>query len=96
MLDTTQSGRKKIPKTKCIDIFKKEDIIPLSNLMNAWVNVPSVFSKTTIFRKLSLKELLHIKDLPTTMIKVLNRRKISKHLLSLIINVAPSKLLWNV
>ena len=94
VLDTTQSGCSNPPKFNTNEIFTKEDTIPLGKLRNCWVQVASVFAKSLVFRHLTMKELLSIKDLPVGMIQMLNRKKVSKDILSLIINAAPSKLLW--
>ena len=93
-LDSTQNGILHPPKANSEIIFDKDAIIPISVLKNCWVRVPTVFSDSLIFRRLTMKELFRVKDLPTDMIEHMNRRDISSPILDLIIQAAPSKLLW--
>ena len=73
-LDTTQRGRKKPPKKLTAAIFNQDNIIPISVIKSCWLNVPSVFTKIPVFHQLSVKEILNMKDLPSVMVKLMDRR----------------------
>ena len=95
-LDLSQQGRSKLPIPRSTPIFNSEDIIPISVLKSCWLKVPCIFSKSPVYRHLSMKEILNMKDLPVDMIRRMekDRRNVSKDLLDLIILAAPSKILW--
>ena len=94
ILDTTQNGKPVPPRKTRVRIYDKDSTIPIECLQSCWVHVPSVFSKSNVFRKLTLKKILLAKDLPVGMIEKLSKRSINKDLLAQIIKAAPSKILW--
>ena len=94
ILDTSQKGSTRPPKKLESPIFDKDSIVPLAFMKSCWLNVPSVFTKNKVYRHPSMKEILNMKDLPADMMKQMNRKNISSEVLDLIIQAAPSKLLW--
>ena len=94
ILDPSHSGRLRLPKLTTGCIYEKEDCIPVNSIQHCWIRVPTIYSNNTVYRHLSLKELLHIKDLPVSMVQYFSRKKPSNVLLHLITQAAPAKLLW--
>ena len=74
-IDTTQGGRSKPPKKISSHIFNTDEIIPISSLSSCWIKAPSIYSKSEIYRHLTLNEILALKDLPADMAKHLKEAK---------------------